>query len=127
MGDNTSSVIAVVLASAIPASGQVWVYQAYNQSGPTDIGTVSLEKFGDSYYVRKVAGRVSNACDQNSLKATVEEGEGMIVITTVSLVPGCAAERFRIRADGSGGTREFRVGEGEWVLDKRDRRLTLKK
>lgn len=108
------------------AIAQVWDYQAWNATGPTELGTITLSKTADGPTVRKMAGRLSNACDSHNVPAKVEENSDAIVITTEPKIVGCLAERYSIKADGSGGTRFTKSGE-EWVQDGRDRKLTLRK
>jgi hypothetical protein len=64
-------------------------------------------------------------CFKQTRDATVERTEKTITITTTPVIDGCDQIRFVLKADGTGGTRQTKVND-KWVIDKRDRVLTIK-
>ena len=60
-----------------------------------------------------LAGGV-DVCYRRAIPVTVERGEGMVVITSKQPVTGCEDFRYRIREDGSGGTKEVKDAGPEW-------------
>ena len=115
--------VAAVQAQAAPT--QSWDYQSYNSGRPTASGYVTLEEKDGDYSFTFFVPRMDK-CYSREMKAVVEQTESTILITLPPLMIGCEEIRFAIKADGSGGNREVKRGE-EWVKDRRDYGLTLRK
>lgn len=67
-----------------------------------------------------------NLCYQGALKAAVERRDNILVVTPVPRMHGCDEIRFTLQTDGTPGTREYKQN-GQWVVDKHDRKLTIEK
>ncbi len=112
---------AAFAAAAAAQAQQVWDYKSYKRDPQTKqyskdrfvTGTISVEeKDGESFF-RMIAGNV-DVCYRGAIPVTVERGAGTIVITSKQPVTGCEDFRYRIREDGSGGTKEVKQPGGEW-------------
>jgi len=114
--------LAAAAALALPAAqAQVWEYKSYKRDPQTKqyhkdsfvTGTISVEQKEGEAYFRMIAGGV-DVCYRGAIPVTVERGAGTVVITSKQPVSGCEDFRYRIREDGSGGTKEVKQPGGEW-------------
>lgn len=128
------AVAACAFAFAASADAQTWNYKSYKKTStgqydPNDFvtGTISVEPKGDGWGFNLNAGR-TDVCYRGTLPATVTKTEELTVIEVTQPVPGCEVFRYTIRNDGSGGFKEYRVGE-RWVRQnaKYDNDLTPKR
>ena len=119
----------ILLATAAFGAAQIhaetWNYQSYSKGLPSAPGYVTLEENNGEATLRMVAGNLDQ-CLSREMKATVERTESIITITTAPVMVGCEEYRFVIKADGTGGTRAHKTSNGEWVLDKTDRKMTIR-
>ncbi|MDP1691251.1 MAG: hypothetical protein Q8L49_04735 [Burkholderiaceae bacterium] len=107
--------------AATTAQAQVWDYKSYKRDPQTKryskdnfvTGTISVEEKGGESHFRMIAGGV-DVCYRGAIPVTVERGAGTIVITSKQPMTGCEDFRYRIREDGSGGTKEIKEPGGEW-------------
>lgn len=76
-------------------------------------GTITVEEKGGEASFRMIAGGV-DVCYRGAIPVSVERGAGTTVVTSKQPVSGCEDFRYRIRDDGSGGTKEVRQPGGEW-------------
>lgn len=117
-------------ASAI-STPRSWTYQTYdrnaaNAAGYGGPGTshIRLDGSEGDYRITIVAPGLAT-CYAAPLKATVERTATTLIITAEPRIPGCDAVRFVIKADGTGGRRETRVGTS-WRWDRPDRGLAAR-
>ena len=119
---NNLIVLAAAAAFAVTAAqAQVWDYKSYKRDPQTKryskdhfvTGTISVEEKGGASYFRMIAGNV-DVCYRGAIPVAVERGAGTIVITSTQPMTGCEDFRYRIREDGSGGTKEVKEPGGEW-------------
>ena len=117
---------ALAMICAGSAYAQSWEYRAYNATQMTGIGYVTLEeKDGKSKFTFFFSGNL-NACFQGQLDANTTRTDTTLIITLVPRLQDCQEVRFILKNDGTSGQREVKSG-AEWVWDKRDRGLNLKK
>jgi hypothetical protein len=120
---NSLTLLAAAAAFAVTAAqAQVWDYKSYKRDPQTKryskenfvTGTISVEeKDGESYF-RMIAGGL-DACYRGAIPVSVERGAGTIVVTSKQTLVGCEHFRYRIREDGSGGTKEVKDNpDAEW-------------
>jgi hypothetical protein len=117
------------VATTMPTHAQTWNYKSYKKTstGQWDRndfvpGTISVEqKDGQSFFTLS-AGR-TDICYRGPLPATVTKTDALTIIEVTQPLPGCEHFRYQIRNDGTGGTRETRVGD-RWVTNKFDYDLT---
>ena len=108
--------------AAIAGEELSWNYQSYNSKGASAPGYITLYENNGEHTFRFFAGRL-DSCYSREMKAVVEKTEDMLTITLPPVMQGCGEIRFKLLANGSGGTREVKKGD-EWVADKADRVLT---
>ena len=104
---------------------QKWSYQPYDSKG-APAGTGGYIEFahkGDDSTLQFFAGKMEE-CWLGPLKAKLARTESTITITPEPRPKPCGTVRFVIKADGTGGTRESRVGD-TWRRDGLDRKLVL--
>ena len=89
------------------------------------IGYVTLEEQDGKSKFRFFSGTM-DTCFQGPLDANTTRTEATLTITVVPRLQVCEEVRFVLKNDGTGGQREVKSGS-EWVLDQRDRGLSLKK
>lgn len=130
----------LLAAMAGPACGQdaapirtprSWTYQTYDRNaanaagyGGPGVSHVRLEGQEGDYRFTIIAPGLAT-CYAAPLAAAVTQTASAIIITTVPRIPGCEEVRFVIKADGSGGRRERRVGTN-WRWDRLDRGLVAR-
>lgn len=116
------TLLAIAAAFTVTAvQAQVWDYKSYKRDPQTkryskDVfvtGTISVEEKGSESFFRMIAGGV-DVCYRGAIPVTVERGAGTVVITSKQPMTGCEDFRYRIREDGSGGTKEVKDPGGEW-------------
>ena len=114
--------LAAAAAFAVTAAqAQVWDYKSYKRDPHTKryskdsfvTGTISVEEKDGKSHFRMIAGGV-DVCYQGAIPVMVERGEGVVVITSKQPITGCEDFRYRIREDGSGGTKEVKDGGTAW-------------
>lgn len=117
---------AIVIAAMTPigAQAQKWNFQPYAQGKPTSPGYILLEESGGEYRFQLVASNL-DSCYRSPMKASVEKTSASLTVTPIFPFRGCGEVRYIIRNDGTGGVRQFKVGE-EWKSDGLDRGLSLK-
>lgn len=115
----------LTVSGATKIYAESWNYQSYSKGVPSAPGYVTLDEKGGEATFTMFAGNLDK-CLSRELKATVERTESTITITTAPLMMGCEEYRFVIKADGTGGTRAHKTGNGEWELDKTDRKMTIR-
>jgi hypothetical protein len=99
----------------------VWDYKSYKRDPHTKryskdnfvTGTIVVEeKDGESTF-KMLAGGL-DICYRGAIPVSIERGAGTVVITSKQPITGCEHFRYRIREDGSGGTKEVRDPGAEW-------------
>ena len=123
------SIVAVTGAATVAplALSQTWSYQTYDATGKMMApGNITLTDKGGGEYSFKMVAANLDQCWNANLKVTVEKTDAITTIETVPPYQGCAAVRFVIKNDGSGGERQNKTKSGDWRGDGRDRGLTLK-
>jgi hypothetical protein len=118
-----------LVASTVAAIGGIkteWNYQSYDIRNNLAVapGYITLYE-AESGTTLKIFVPNMIKCFQQTRDATVERTEKTITITTTPAIDGCDQIRFVLKADGTGGTRQTRVND-KWVIDKRERVLTIK-
>lgn len=108
-----------------------WTYQTYDRNaanaagyGGPGVSHIRLDGREGDYRITIVAPGLAT-CYAAPLKAAVEQTATTLVITAEPRIPGCEAVRFVIKADGTGGRRETRVGS-RWRWDRLDRGLVAR-
>jgi hypothetical protein len=120
------SIVAVISILVTGHSqAQSWNYQSYRNGQPQAVGYVTLEERGGENYLTYRVGP-TNECLKYEMKSLVERTESKVVITPVPPRPTCDEFRLIIKADGSGGTVEWKTGD-KWVPDSYERMLTIRK
>jgi hypothetical protein len=112
---------------AVSGTKTEWNYQSYDIRTNLAVapGYITLDE-AEAGATLKIFVPNMIKCFQQTRDATVERTEKTITITTTPAIDGCDQIRFVLNADGTGGTRQTRVNE-KWIIDKRDRVLTLRK
>ena len=112
---------ATLFAAGAAQAQQAWEYKSYKRDRATNqynkenfvTGTITVEEKGGESHFRMIAGGV-DVCYRGAIPVNVEHGAGTTVVTSKQPVTGCEDFRYRIRDDGSGGTKEVRQPGGEW-------------
>jgi hypothetical protein len=116
----------MVAGTAISDTKTEWNYQSYNvNSGEISApGYLTLEESEKGSTLKIfVPGLVT--CFSRTLDAVVSRTDQFITITTIPAIHGCEQNRFVLKVDGTGGTRQTKVND-KWIRDKKERLLTIK-